>query len=66
MFLHLSVIVFTRGVWPIACRDTPPPQADTPKETQPPWGGIPPPREQAGGTHPTRMHTCYLMSIILF
>ena len=48
MFLHVSVILFTRGggVCPIACWDTPPePEAGTPPQTRgrhPPRPGTPP------------------------
>ena len=66
MFLHLSlsVILFKGDVFPIACWDThparqtllprqnPSPQADTPPDTT----GY---DQQAGGMHPTGMHTCY-------
>ena len=63
----MSRILFTGGVCPIACWDTPPPEpeAGTP---QGPEAGTPPPRkvhagrygQQAGGTHPTGMQSCYL------
>ena len=68
MFLHLSVILFTGGVCPSPCWDTPlppGPKADTPP--QPP-GADPLFAVHAGrygqqeaGTHPTGMHSCYLM-----
>ena len=35
MFLHVSVILFTGGVCPSACWDTPRPGADTPRQTPP-------------------------------
>ena len=94
MFLHVSVVLFTGGICPIACRDIPPgseagtpgeqtpsrirhpsgadPQsrhpliADTPQEQTPSY--VPPPHgavhtkrygQQAGGTHPTGMQSCY-------
>ena len=73
IFVHLSVILFTGGVCPIACWDTPPgaesspeqtlPQADTPPRTRgrhPPPGAVHAARcgQQAGGTHPTGMRSC--------
>ena len=43
------------GVCPIACWDTPPePEVDTPRHSAC-WQI----RQQAGGTHPTGMHTCF-------
>ena len=75
MFLHVSVCPGGGGVCPIACWDTFPwahthtpgrhPQADTPRQTPP--GQTPPPLaqcmlgygQQAGGTHPTGMQSCY-------
>ena len=62
VFLHVSVILFTgRGVCLSACWDTIlPPGPGTPPGADPPeavhagrYG------QQAGGTHPTGMHTCY-------
>ena len=50
MFLHVSVILSTGGG-----RQTPPRQAETPP---------PPPSRTAtaaDGTHPTGMHTCFLL-----
>ena len=46
---------------------TPPtgPEADTPPGQTPPWADTPPVQcmlgygQQAGGTHPTGMHSCY-------
>ena len=57
MFLHVSVIVFTRGVCPIACWDTPrdkapppPEQTPSPRTRHPPKQAPPeqaPPQDQA-------------------
>ena len=69
MFLHLSVILSTRGVSPLW---TETPWIETPPDRNPPdrdpLDRDPPPREtpdwylvtatEAGGTHPTGMHTC--------
>ena len=53
MFLHLSVILSTRGRGCLAdtpSGQTPPPsRADTPRQTA----------TAADGTHPTGMHSCY-------
>ena len=54
------------GVCLSACWDSPPPGADTPPRADPPRSRHPPPGavhagrygQQAGGTHPTGMHTC--------
>ena len=56
MFLHLCVILFTGGgvcPTPSGCR---PPGLGRPHQG---WANSPPPYgQQAGGTHPTGMHTC--------
>ena len=52
MFLHLSVILSTGGVSALLHAGIHPPWADTPPDTMG-YG------QQAGGTHPTGMHTCY-------
>ena len=71
MFLHLSAILFTveRGIPHLGT----PPQADPPRQTPPrhilppsrqtPQGRIPPPETatEAGGTHPTGVHSCILL-----
>ena len=61
IFLHLSVILFTvgGGVCLSACWDThPPPGPDPPSP-----GGVHAVRygQQAGGTHPTGMHSCIVL-----
>ena len=61
VFTPLSVILFTGGVCLSACWDIhPPPGADPPPSRHSPravhagrYG------QQAGGTHPTGMHTCW-------
>ena len=62
MFLHLSVShsVHGGGYTPWAGTPNPPPGPGTP-----PWAGTPPRAvhagrygQQAGGTHPTGMHSC--------
>ena len=68
MFLHVSVILFTGGVCPIACWTTlPGPEAGTPTraDTPPGPGTLPTSAvhagrygQQAGGTHPTGMQSC--------
>ena len=68
MFLQLSVILFTGGesTW----AGTPPGQVHPPAGATPWAGTLPPGRytppamkfgygQQAGGTHPTGMHSCY-------
>ena len=56
MFLHLYVILFTgRGVCPVACWDTHPPRQTPPGRHPRDTTGY---GQQAGGTHPTGMHTC--------
>ena len=65
MFLHLSVILSPGGCLPRTPGQTPPGQT-TPEETPPedPPGQTPPAQcmlgygQQAGGTHPTGMHSC--------
>ena len=59
MFLHMSVILFTGGVCLSACWDTPPGPDPLGSAQAPPiavhagtYG------QQAGGTHPTGMHSC--------
>ena len=70
MFLLLSVSHSVHGgggVCPSACWDTPPDQRQTPPGATPPPGADTPLhsacweiREQAGGMHPTGMHTCQI------
>ena len=59
IFLHLSVIVFTGGVWHT------PPLGRHPLRQTPPLGRPPPPQmaTAADGTHPTGMYSC--LKIIL-
>ena len=79
MFLHLSAILFTGGGVP-GPDQVHPPGRYTPRQVQPLAGtlraGTPPARytpwqcmlgygHQAGGTHPTGMHSCFIY-IILF
>ena len=68
MFLHVSVILLTRGgVCLSACWDSRPPWEQTPPpRSRPPWEQTPPPPvhagrygQQAGGMHPTGMQSCY-------
>ena len=67
MFLHLSVILFTGGVCLSARDQAPPPRPAPPLEQTPPSGSrhpSPPGAETAtaaDGTHPTGMHSCYLL-----
>ena len=85
IFLHLPVILFTRGEYPprpgtppwtryTPLDQVPPPRPGTPPNQVPPWTRYPPdqvhpPRagtpptpgrygQQAGGMHPTGMHSC--------
>ena len=74
MFLLVSVILLTGGVWLNACWDTPhpeqtspeqtPPRADTPRSRHTPGADSPPPKQTpaygqwAVGTYPTGMHSC--------
>ena len=65
MFLHLSVILSTRRVSTSGPRgspwvDTLPPRADTPPRQTPPAQCMLGYGQQAGGTHPTGMHSCFL------
>ena len=55
IFLHLSVILFTEGGVPGQV-----PQAGTPPGRYTPRGAVHVGRygQQAGGTHPTGMHSC--------
>ena len=57
MFLHLSVILFRGGVYhtPPLGRQ-PPGEATLPAQCMLGYG------QQAGGTHPTGMHSCYVNS----
>ena len=69
MFLHLSVILFIGGfaTHTHTHTDTPPTMADTPLpgQTHTDPGNHTPVQcmlgygQQAGGTHPTGMHSCY-------
>ena len=72
IFLHLFVILFTGGgsTWagtPPGTRytplglGTPPRPGNPPGPGTPPRPGTPPGRygQQAGGTHPTGMHSCF-------
>ena len=78
MFFHLCVILFTRGRG--VCPTTPPRDADLPNtadppgfgrpplDADPPWGSADPPPQygqQAGSTHPTEMHTCCLLILLV-
>ena len=72
MFLHLSVILFTGVLGDPGTKDRHPPDqrqappgADLPPVADTPWDQTPPCAvhagrygQQAGGTHPTGMHTC--------
>ena len=67
VFLHVSVILSTGGGLPQCMlgyhppgAGTTPPRADTPQEQAPP-GAVYAGRygQQAGGTHPTGMHSCF-------
>ena len=61
MFLHLSVILFTGGCLPLPGQ-TPPPPGQTPPlpsaEIHPPAQCMLGYGQQAGGMHPTGMHSC--------
>ena len=63
MFLHLSVILFTEGVSATHTHTqedtTPTPQADTPPDRHLPAQCMLGYGQQAGGTHPTGMQSCY-------
>ena len=61
MFLHLSVILFTGAVSHHAMGGVYTPWADIPPGRQHP----PPPETatEAGGTHPTGMHSCCLTGL---
>ena len=73
MFLHLSVILFTGGVclWVYGVytpwADTPP-WVDIPLKQTSPWTDMPPPpmANEAGGIHPTGMHSCCTVIFALF
>ena len=63
MFLHVSVILSTEGVWQTPPRQTPSTRADTPKQTpslgrHPHWADLPPAATAVDGTHPIGMHSC--------
>ena len=67
MFLHLSVILFTGGVYLSACWDTIPPGPGTHSGPVTPSPGPAPPPQQtatvADGMQPTGMHSC-LMTVL--
>ena len=41
-----------------------PPDGEPPRMENPPWDGEPPLGQCAGGTHPTGMHSCYILRMI--
>ena len=67
MFLHVSVILFTRGDGGLGVSASVHARIHIPQEQNPPPGAVDAGRcgQQTSGMHPTGMHTCFFVFLSL-